>query len=157
MAKPSWCLLVITIYFIPASCAICTHSSALNFTGLNCFASCSYSFTGILARFMIHSPMPAMGFPFHSPAGIAYRPQWMKRPNLASRNHFIFASWEVGADCAAAARIAKAATSRPTAAAAVRRPDFMLMIEILSGCLRLQYEKHPDAESIHAEGDRAGD
>ena len=71
MAKPSWCLLVITMYFMPASSAIWTHSSALNFTGLNCVASCSYSATGILARFMIHSPMPGMGWPFHSPAGMA--------------------------------------------------------------------------------------
>src|ERR1035438_8299663 len=56
MAKPSWCLLVMTMYFIPASSASFTHSSALNFTGLNCEASCSYSFTGIFPRFMIHSP-----------------------------------------------------------------------------------------------------
>src|SRR4051794_28730201 len=97
MANPSWCFDVITMYFIPASCAICTHSSALNFTGLNCLASCSYSETGILARFIIHSPRPAIFSPFHSPAGTAYRPQWMKRPNLASRNHFILASCEGGA------------------------------------------------------------
>ena len=31
----------------------------------------SYSRTGICARFMIHSPMPGMRLPFHSPAGIA--------------------------------------------------------------------------------------
>ena len=71
MAKPSWCLLVMTMYFMPASSAICTHSSALNLTGLNCVASCSYSFTGIFALFMIHSPMPGTGLPFHSPAGMA--------------------------------------------------------------------------------------
>ena len=70
IAKPSWCLLVITMYFMPASCAICTHSSALNLTGLNWAARGSYSFTGILPRFMIHSPRPGIGLPFHSPAGI---------------------------------------------------------------------------------------
>jgi hypothetical protein len=71
IAKPSWCFDVMTMYFAPALLATATHSSALNFTGLNCFASCSYSATGIIARFMIHSPIPAIGLPFHSPAGIA--------------------------------------------------------------------------------------
>ena len=70
-AKPSWCLDVITMYFMPASFASWTQASASNFTGLNCLASCSYSGTGICARFMIHSPMPGMRLPFHSPAGIA--------------------------------------------------------------------------------------
>ena len=36
MAKPSWCLAVMTMYFMPASLASRTHSSASNFTGLNC-------------------------------------------------------------------------------------------------------------------------
>src|SRR4029453_2535180 len=35
---------------------------------------------------MIHSPIPGIRLPFHSPAGIAYRPQWMKRPYFASWN-----------------------------------------------------------------------
>ena len=35
MPKPSWCLLVMTMYFMPASLAIFTHSAASNFTGLN--------------------------------------------------------------------------------------------------------------------------
>src|SRR5436190_1283293 len=61
MAKPSWCLEVMTRYFMPASLASCTHSSALNLTGLNCLARSSYSAIGIRARFMIHSPMPGMG------------------------------------------------------------------------------------------------
>ena len=38
------------MYFMPASFASCTQSSALNLTGLNCLASCSYSFTGIGVR-----------------------------------------------------------------------------------------------------------
>src|ERR1044071_2116093 len=37
--------------------------------------------------FIIHSPIPLTGFPFHSPPGIAYRPQWINMPNRASRNH----------------------------------------------------------------------
>src|SRR2546421_7873340 len=41
---------------------------------------------------MIHSPMPLISFPFHSPAGIAYSPQWMNMPKRASRHHFIRAS-----------------------------------------------------------------
>src|SRR5205814_2688455 len=45
---------------------------------------------------MIHSPMPGIGWTFHSPAGMAYRPQWMKRPNLASRNHCMRSSCDLG-------------------------------------------------------------
>ena len=52
------------MYFMPASCASCTHSSALNLTGLNCAASFSYSLTGICERFMIHSPRPSERLPF---------------------------------------------------------------------------------------------
>ncbi len=59
------------MYLIPASFASCTQASGSNFTGFHCFASCSYSATGILARFMIHSPMPGIRLPFHSPAGMA--------------------------------------------------------------------------------------
>src|SRR5690242_5182670 len=36
---------------------------------------------------MTHSPSPGERLPFHCPAGSAYSPQWMKRPNFASRNH----------------------------------------------------------------------
>src|SRR5258708_4549527 len=71
IANPSWCLDVITMYFMPEFLAIATHSSALNFTGSNRGASCSYSRTGILAWFMIHSPRPGTGCPFHWPAGTA--------------------------------------------------------------------------------------
>ena len=35
MQKPSWCLLVMVMYFIPAALASLTHSSASNLTGLN--------------------------------------------------------------------------------------------------------------------------
>ncbi len=60
-----------TMYFMPASWASWTQASASNFTGLNCEARASYSRTGILARFMIHSPIPGTRAPFHSPAGMA--------------------------------------------------------------------------------------
>src|SRR3954471_17979785 len=76
-----------TMYFMPASLASVTHSSALYLTGLKREASVSYSRTGMRERNMIHSPRPTERWPFHSPAGIAYRPQWMKRPYFASRNH----------------------------------------------------------------------
>jgi hypothetical protein len=33
--NPSWCLVVKTMYFIPASLAVFTQSAALNNTGLN--------------------------------------------------------------------------------------------------------------------------
>ncbi len=90
MAKPSWCLLVITMYFIPASSAICTHSSALNFTGLNWVASCSYSFTGILARFMIHSPMPGIGLPFPFAGGDAVQAPVDEQAELGLAEPFHF-------------------------------------------------------------------
>ena len=70
-AKPSWCFEVMTMYFMPASWARRTQASASNRTGFHCFARPSYSRTGIRARYMIHSPIPGTGFPFHSPAGIA--------------------------------------------------------------------------------------
>src|SRR5262245_9011984 len=76
-----------TMYFMPASFASLTHSSALNFTGLNCVVSFSYSLTGTVDRNITHSPRPSERLPFHWPAGIAYKPQWMNRPYFASRNH----------------------------------------------------------------------
>jgi len=45
--KPSWCLVVMVMYFIPAAFAIRTHLSASNFTGLNWPWNFSYSSTGI--------------------------------------------------------------------------------------------------------------
>src|ERR1700760_3825884 len=59
------------------------------------------------ARFMIHSPIPGTSLPFHLPAGIAYRPQWINMPNRASLNHrmrsFFSAgdsvSWMEGTGC----------------------------------------------------------
>jgi hypothetical protein len=75
------------MYFMPASLASLTHSSALNFTGLKRPASRSYSLTGTVDRNITHSPRPSDRLPFHSPAGRAYSPQWMKRPYFASRNH----------------------------------------------------------------------
>ena len=83
IANPSPCLAVMTMYFIPASSAIFTHRSALNSVGLNCPANDSYSFTGIGTWAMIHSLLGRTGLPFHSPAGMAYSPQWMNRPYLA--------------------------------------------------------------------------
>ena len=71
MQKPSWCLDVMTTYFIPAALATRAHSLASNFVGLNCLASCSYSAIGILWWSMIHSPACEGFFPFHSPAGTA--------------------------------------------------------------------------------------
>src|SRR5579863_8329666 len=100
MANPSWCFDVMTMYFIPESSANLTQASASNAVGLNWEASCAYSWTGIRALCMIHSPSPGTICPFHSPAGMAYRPQWINKPNLACRNHCIFASWEAdGAAC----------------------------------------------------------
>ena len=58
------------MYFMPASFASFTRSSALNFTGLKRGASFSYSFTGTVDRNITHSPRPSDRLPFHSPAGI---------------------------------------------------------------------------------------
>ena len=120
------------MYFMPASCASLTHSSASNFTGLNCFASASYSRTGILARFMIHSPMPGTGFPFHSPAGIAYRPQWMNRPNFASRNQASRASF-AGSAAGAGWAAARGPARRRIA---VDRSPRLLFMEAYPFCFR---------------------
>ena len=56
MPKPSWCLLVMTRYFMPAFLATATHCLASNFTGLNRRANCSYWETGILVSSRNHSP-----------------------------------------------------------------------------------------------------
>ena len=71
MAKPSWCFDVMTMYFMPASFASCTHASASNLTGLKREASRSYSLTGTAERSITHSPRPGERLPFHSPAGMA--------------------------------------------------------------------------------------
>src|SRR5215472_17139914 len=75
---------------------------------------------------MIHSPMPATDLPFHSPAGTAYRPQWMKSPNLASRNHFILASWLAGAGKGGGRVCARPAEARTVVIAKTR--EFMRFI-----------------------------
>ena len=59
------------MYFMPASLASFTHSSALNLTGLNCGRELLVLLDRDRARFMIHSPRPGERLPFHSPAGIA--------------------------------------------------------------------------------------
>ena len=71
MAKPSWCLAVMTKYFMPASAASSAHASASKPDGSNPLASPSYSETGMRALNMIHSPIPGYVVPFHSPAGTA--------------------------------------------------------------------------------------
>ena len=63
--KPSWCLVVMTTYFMPAALAMRAHLRASNFTGLNCFWSGSYSAGGILAPNRIHSPAEGTLLPFH--------------------------------------------------------------------------------------------
>src|SRR5947209_7747572 len=55
------------MYFMPASFATFTHSSALNFTGLKRGASFSYSFTGTVDRNMTHSPRPGERLPSPCP------------------------------------------------------------------------------------------
>ena len=89
MAKPSWCLLVTTTYFIPHSFANFTHSSALKNTGLNAFASFSYSEIGICRLACIHSAYWPHRLPFHSPASREYSPQCTIIPYCASLNHFL--------------------------------------------------------------------
>src|SRR5579872_4482906 len=73
--NPSWCLLVMTMYFIPAFFAMATQWRASNFTGLNCGTSLAYCESGIRMSFMIHSPAPDVGLPSHDPAACAYSPQ----------------------------------------------------------------------------------
>ena len=60
IAKPSWCLDVMMMYFIPASLASCTMASASNPEGLNDAARDMYSLYGMSAwaEFMIHSALP---------------------------------------------------------------------------------------------------
>jgi hypothetical protein len=69
--NPSWCFDVMTMYFIPASFAIRTHSAALNLTGSKRVANFSYSARGMFAHDMIHSPISVDRLPWYSPAGTA--------------------------------------------------------------------------------------
>src|SRR5438128_2679323 len=71
MQKPSWCLLVMTMYRIPAERATPAHASASNFVGLNWPANFSYSGIGIFMLCMIHSPICGVVLPLYSPAGTA--------------------------------------------------------------------------------------
>src|SRR6266700_2658562 len=57
------------MYFMPASLAMRTHSSASNRVGLKRCTYSSYSGIGMCARLMIHSPMPATRSPLCVPAG----------------------------------------------------------------------------------------
>ena len=63
IANPSWCFVVITMYLIPADFAALTNLAASNFSAVKSGANFRYSFTGIFPRDMIHSPLPATGFP----------------------------------------------------------------------------------------------
>ncbi len=71
----------------PRRFAIRTSSSAQNCCEQNSPASSSYSSTGILSVFIIHSDMWSVFCPLYSPARIAYNPQWIKSPYLASLYH----------------------------------------------------------------------
>ena len=64
IANPSWCLAVITMYFMPACCARSAQASGSYFTGLNSLANLRYSATGILAVCMIHSPIRSYCVPW---------------------------------------------------------------------------------------------
>jgi len=123
-----------TMYFMPAFLAMRAHARASNLTGLNCLASGSYSATGMRPRSMIHSPMPAIFLPFHSPAGIAYSPQWMNMPNRASRHQAIRASCccLVSAGGASAAQTAVAHSIHIAAATIAPAPSrFRLVMGML--------------------------
>src|ERR1700682_4655725 len=80
MQKPSWGLVVNTMYCCPAARAKSINVFASNFDGLNRLGNSRYS----------ASPMPAgvgviMGQEASTLAS-EYGPQWMNMPNLASRN-----------------------------------------------------------------------
>ena len=84
--NPSWCFVVIFTYFTPAFFAICAHFLALNFSGFHWFINCNHSLVGTFAHDLSHSAAPRYVFPFHSPPGMAYSPQWMNAPRRFSLN-----------------------------------------------------------------------
>jgi hypothetical protein len=55
-ANPSWCLVVTTMYFMPACFAMRTHASGSNFVGLNRVRNWSYVSMGMRPLCRIHSP-----------------------------------------------------------------------------------------------------
>ena len=59
IAKPSWCLLVIVMYFMPAALASDTHAAGSKSTGLKNAGSFSYSAARTFRLFITHSPSPS--------------------------------------------------------------------------------------------------
>src|SRR4051812_36453234 len=110
------------MYFMPASLAVDTIFAASNLTGLKRGANCSYCARGIFAHDMIHSPISLDRLPLYSPAGTAYRPQWMNMPKRASRHH---AMRESDAAPPAAGACVRAAAAAERIRTAVRRARFM--------------------------------
>src|SRR5580704_10387079 len=79
MQKPSWCLVVNTMYSCPADRARSTNACGSNFTGLKLWGRARYSASVI---------PPAFGTMIgHEASTLAweYGPQWINIPNLALR------------------------------------------------------------------------
>ena len=55
MAKPSWCLVVMTKYFIPAAFAALAHTVGLNFFGLKVLERPQYISRNLVMSAWVHS------------------------------------------------------------------------------------------------------
>src|SRR6266545_2129534 len=90
IANPSWCLLVITMYFCPAAFAVDTTALASKLDGLKVLAFASYSGHGMLQFRLIHSASRQVApFAVYSPRNALYSPKWMNMPNRLSRHHWV--------------------------------------------------------------------
>src|ERR1700682_1169404 len=110
MQKPSWCLVVNTMYCCPAARAKSMKVFASNFDGLNRLGKSRYSASLMPAGVGVIMGQEA------STLASEYGPQWMNMPNLASRYQRVRSSAKLepnpilrinGSDDPASARLMK--------------------------------------------------
>src|SRR6266436_10310741 len=86
MQKPSWCLVVNTMYSCPAARAKSMNVFGSNFDGLNRLGNSRYSASLMPAGVGVIMVQEA------STLASEYGPQWMNMPNLALRYHAVRSS-----------------------------------------------------------------
>ena len=93
MQKPSWCLVVMQRYLIPALAIDFTHASASKSGASNVPTRGAYWDVGMASTSCTHSAARGVCLSRHSPPSCEYRPQWMNMPKRASRNHLMRSSF----------------------------------------------------------------
>ena len=129
------------MYRTPAALASDTHVWASNLTGSKVDASHSYVPTGIFWFSITHSARPSR----------LYTPQWMNRPNLASRNHSRAASRTAGTESAAgvgALCCAPSAVASATSATSARAAIVSILFRMGRVCVKSRSAARATATSL---------